>query len=210
MEKVLIVGGNGTTGKLIINNLKNSNDYEPFAMIRKKEQQAQFENEGIATVLADLEKEVSAAVEGMDKVIFAAGSGGGTSDEKTTLVDEKGAKKIVDAAKSAKVKKMVMLSAIKADEAESNPELEHYLKAKEKADEYLRISGLTYTIVRPGTLTNDKGTGKIKIAEKLEGGGKITRKDVAKVLTYVLSDDRAVNKTFEMINGETKIEEAIK
>ncbi|HEA30480.1 MAG TPA: SDR family oxidoreductase [Leeuwenhoekiella sp.] len=209
MDKVLIVGANGTTGKLIVDKVKATTAYEPIAMVRKEEQQAQFKDKGIKTVLADLEKEVTEAVNGMNKVIFAAGSGGKTSDEKTILVDQEGAKKIVDAAKKAGVKKLVMLSSIKADEPESNPDLSNYLKAKEEADQYLRASGLHYTIVRPGTLTNDKATGKIKMAEKLDGKGKITREDVATVLTRVLDDDKAANKTFEMINGETKIEEAI-
>lgn len=210
MEKVLIVGANGTTGKLIVDKVNANNNYEAVAMVRKEEQQTQFKNKGIKTVLADLENDVTEALKGIDKVIFAAGSGGGTSDEKTILIDQEGAKKIVDAAKKADVKKMVILSSIKADEPESNPDMANYLKAKEKADQHLRASGLNYTIVRPGTLTNDKATGKIKMAEKLDEMGKITREDVATVLTRALDDDKVANKTFEMINGETKIEEAIK
>jgi len=210
MEKVLIVGANGTTGKIIVDKINNAQNYEAVAMVRKKEQQAQFQDKGINTVLADLENDVSDAVKGMDKVIFAAGSGGKTSEEKTILVDQEGAKKIVDAAKKANVKKLVMLSSIKADEPESNPELSNYLKAKEEADQYLRASGLKFTIVRPGTLTNDKGTGKINKAEKLDEVGKITREDVAAVLVHVLDENIATDETFEMINGETKIEEAIK
>ncbi|MGB3776458.1 MAG: NAD(P)H-binding protein, partial [Leeuwenhoekiella sp.] len=116
---------------------------------------------------------------------------------------------VVDAAKKANVKKFVMLSSISADEPESNPDLSKYLKAKKEADEHLRNSGLNYTIVRPGTLTNDKATGSIKKAEKLDTLGKITREDVAAVLTYVLDDDKEKDSTFEMINGDTKIEKAI-
>ncbi len=210
MEKVLIVGANGTTGKIIVDKVNAKGNYEAVAMVRKEEQQAQFEDKGVKTVLADLEKDVTKALRGIDKVIFAAGAGGNSSDEKTILVDQEGAKKIVDAAKEANVKKLVMLSSIKADEPESNPDLANYLKAKEKADQYLRASGLNYTIVRPGTLTDDKATGKIKMAEKLDGVGKITREDVATVLTRALDDDKVANQTFEMINGDTKIEEAIK
>ncbi|WP_031427536.1 SDR family oxidoreductase [Flavimarina sp. Hel_I_48] len=209
MEKILIVGANGTTGKIIVDKVNNTENYEAVAMVRKEEQQAQFKDKGIHTVLADLENDVTDAVKGIDKIIFAAGSGGNTSDEKTILVDQEGAKKVVDAAKKANVKKFVMLSSIKADEPESNPDLSKYLKAKEEADEHLRKSGLKYTIVRPGTLTNDQATGKIKKAEKLDGTGKITREDVASVLVQALSDTIAANETFEMINGETKIEDAV-
>lgn len=210
MEKVLIVGANGTTGKMIVDKVNANRDYDAIAMVRKEDEQKQFEDQGIKTVLADLEEDVTEAVKGMDKVIFAAGSGGDTSEEKTILVDQEGAKKIVDAAKKAGVKKLVMLSSIKADEPESNPDMANYLKAKGKADQHLRDSGLNYTIVRPGPLTNDKATGKIKMAEKLDEMGKITREDVATVLTLALDDNKVANKTFEMVNGETKIEEAIK
>jgi uncharacterized protein YbjT (DUF2867 family) len=209
MEKVLIVGANGTTGKIIVDKVNAKGNYEAVAMVRKEEQQAQFETKGVKTVLADLEKDVTEALKGIDKVIFAAGAGGNSSEEKTILVDQEGAKKIVDAAREANVKKLVMLSSIKADEPESNPDLANYLNAKEKADQYLRASGLKYTIVRPGTLTDDKATGKIKMAKKLDEVGKITREDVATVLTRALDDDKVTNKTFEMINGDTKIEEAI-
>ena len=93
----------------------------------------------VKSILADLEQEdFSGAMKGVKKVIFAAGSGGDTGAEKTTEVDEKGAIKIIDAAKKAKVKKFIMLSAMGADEPSSHPKLEHYLKAKAAADKHLR------------------------------------------------------------------------
>ena len=210
MEKILIVGATGSTGKRIIEILNNSQSFEPVAMVRKKEQQEIFDDMEVKSVLADLEQEdFSGVMKGVKKVIFAAGSGGDTGPEKTTEVDEKGAIKIIDAAKKAKVKKFIMLSAMGADEPSSHPKLEHYLKAKAAADEHLRESGLNYTIIRPGRLSDDMGTGKVELAHKLEGAGEIPRDDVAFLLIMSLADPLVQNMTFEAIEGEEPIKSAM-
>ena len=208
-ENILVAGANGTTGKKIVSYLKESQYYNPVAMVRKEEQQEQFKIQNIETVLGDLEKDLSEVVKGIDKVIFAAGSGGHTGPEKTTAVDQEGAKSLIDASKKAGVKKFVMLSSINADDPSSSDKLQHYLEAKKNADEHLKNSGLQYTIVRPGSLTNDAGKREIKAAKKVDYG-EITRDDVAYTLVHVLNDDVAQNAVFEMIEGDTRIEEAIK
>ena len=208
-ENVLVAGANGTTGKQIIAYLKKSQYFNPVAMVRKEEQLAQFKDDGVDTVLGDLEKDLVHVVKNIDKVIFAAGSGGNTPPEKTTLVDQEGAKRLIDVAKAEGVKKFVMLSSINADQPESGGDLAHYLEAKKNADEHLKNSGLQYTIVRPGMLTNDNGTHKIKADNKVERG-KITRDDVAYTLVHVLNDDVAQNAIFEMVEGDERIEDAIK
>ena len=103
-----------------------------------------------------------------------------------------------------------MLSAIHADKPESNEKLQHYLEAKKNADEYLKSSGLNYAIVRPGTLTNDAGTGKIELDIRLDHIGEISRDDVAKTIVTALNDEVAQNATFEILKGDTHIEEAVK
>ncbi|MEH6407966.1 MAG: SDR family oxidoreductase, partial [Leeuwenhoekiella sp.] len=209
-ENILVAGANGTTGRKIINLLKESQYFNPIALVRKEEQQKDFEKNEVETVLGDLEKDLSHVIKGIDKVIFAAGSGGNTSDEKTTLVDQEGAKRLIDVAKIAGVRKFVMLSSINADNPESSEKLQHYLKAKHNADEHLKNSGLNYTIVRPGTLTNNEGTGMIALQEKLNKPGKISREDVAKTIVTALNDNVANGETFEIIEGEMHIEEALK
>ncbi len=205
MENVLVAGANGTTGKKIVNLLKSSQYFEPIAMVRKEEQQEQFKKEDIKTVLGDLEKDLSHTVENIDKVVFAAGSGG----KKVVEVDQEGAKSLIDASKQAHVKKFVMLSSMGADNPEESDELKQYLEAKHNADEYLKSANIMYTIVRPGSLTNDSGTGKIELEHKLNKRGSITRDDVAQTLVRSLHDDAAINRTFEIIEGDTLIAKAM-
>ncbi|WP_339836907.1 SDR family oxidoreductase [uncultured Maribacter sp.] len=205
MENVLVAGANGTTGKKIVNLLKASQYFNPVAMVRKEEQQEQFIKENITTVLGDLEKDLSHTVENIDKVIFAAGSGG----KKVIAVDQEGAKNLMNASKKANIKKFVMLSSMGADNPKASEKLQEYLEAKHNADEYLKSSDLTYSIVRPGSLTNDGGTGKIKLKSKMEEQGSITRDDVAQTLVSSLHDDAAINQTFEIIQGDTLIDKAM-
>ena len=205
MENVLVAGANGTTGKKIVTLLESSQYFTPVAMVRKEEQETQFKNRNIKTVLGDLEKDVSHTVKNIDKVIFAAGSGG----KKVKEVDENGAKKLIKESEKENIKKFVMLSSMGADNPEEAEDLQEYLKAKHNADEYLKSSNLSYSIVRPGSLTDDKGSGKIELERKLNKQGEISREDVAQTLVRVLHDSAEVNETFEIIKGETLIGKAI-
>lgn len=108
MENILVAGANGTTGKKIVNLLKASQYFNPIAMVRKEEQLEQFKVDGVETVLADLTKDLTGAVQNIDKVIFAAGSGG----KNVVEVDQEGAKRLMDVSKMADVKKFVMLSTM--------------------------------------------------------------------------------------------------
>jgi len=204
-QNILVAGANGTTGRIIIDLLQNSNKYRPVAMVRKQAQKDHFAEKNVATVLADLEEDVSHAFNDIDKVIFAAGSGG----KKVVEVDQEGAKRLIDAAKNAGTEKFVMLSSMGADDPSQASELEAYLKAKHNADEYLRESGLNFTIVRPGQLTNNEGTGKIQLDTKLGKNGKISRADVAQTLVDALPSEIKQNQTFEILAGEQPIEEAV-
>lgn len=209
MEKILIAGANGATGQEIVKILKDLPGYEPYAMVRKEEQEATFEMIRVKTVLADLEGDLTQAVKGMDRVIFAAGSGGNTSDQKTTDVDEKGAINLIDSAKAAGVRKLVMLSSMGTEKPDENPDLAHYLRAKKTADDHLKASFLDYTIVRPGRLTNGEKTNKIKAKKQLNEYGEISRKDVAQVLVDSLPAAMVKNKTFEILQGDQAISLAL-
>ena len=141
----------------------------------------------------------------IDKVIFAAGSGG----KKVVEIDQEGAKKMIDASQNNTVKKFVMLSSIGADQPEKASDLKDYLRAKHHADEYLKQSKVPYAIVRPGALTNDGGNQKIEIGTSLNKSGSISREDVAQVLTRMLHDDAAQNTSFEILSGDMLIGKAL-
>ncbi|BAO54144.1 SDR family oxidoreductase [Nonlabens marinus] len=205
MENVLVAGATGTTGKMIVDLLKESQYFEPVAMVRTEDQKAQFESRNIKTVLADLEEDVTSAFNNIDKVVFAAGSGG----KKVVEVDQNGAKKMIDAASNNNVNKFVMLSSRGADAPDKADDLKDYLWAKHNADEHLKKSQLNYTIVRPGALNNEKATDHIIITKKLEQDGEVSRADVAQVLTRVLHDDTANKTIFEMLQGDTLIGKAL-
>lgn len=204
--KILVAGAHGTTGKQIIEILARDDQHESVAMIRKEEQAQVMKQLGADhTVLADLTDDLSGVAEGVDAVIFAAGSKGKNLEG----VDRKGAEKLIDEAKSAGVKHFVMLSAYGTDNPQG--ELKEYLAAKAEADDYLRNSGLAYTIVRPGYLGNTAPTGKVSIASHFDSPGTdaIPRADVADVLVKALEVENVKGKTFELLKGDTHIVEAM-
>lgn len=208
-ENVLVIGANGTTGQLICNHLKESTHYTPIAMIRKDSQKEKFESKGISTVMGDLEEDFENVFENIDRVIFAAGSGGSTGKEKTIAVDQEGAKKSIDFAKKYNIKKYIMLSSMGAAQPDSDSKIYEYLKAKHHADEYLKSIGISYSIVRPGALKDHDGTGKIKADKSLNNSGEISRENVALTLIETLDSDVAANAAFEILDGDQSIKEAV-
>lgn len=208
--KVLIAGANGQTGRLIVEELTNHPKHEAYAMIRHSEQEEKLKSLGAKeTLVADLEGDLSRVLEGMDAVIFAAGSGSKTGPDKTIAVDQEGAKRLIDAAKEKGIQHFILLSSMGADHPKGP--LEHYLKAKAEADRYLIDSGLNYTIVRPGSLSQEKATEHVELKKKIENrkDRQITRADVAKVLVASLDTEQTKNKVFEMLSGDTPIKEAL-
>jgi uncharacterized protein YbjT (DUF2867 family) len=205
-KNVLVAGANGTTGRQIIVLLKNSSNYQPIAMVRKEDQVDYFQQQDVSTVLADLEDDLSQAVKDTHKVIFAAGSKG----KNLIDVDQEGAKKLIDAAQEAGVEKFVMLSSMGADNPTISDELEDYLRAKQSADDHLRVSQLDYSIIRPGLLTNNDGSGQIELGQHLNRFDEIPRADVAKTLVAALDKDILPQQIVEILSGDVAIEEAVK
>jgi uncharacterized protein YbjT (DUF2867 family) len=207
--KVLVAGANGHTGRHIIEQLAEGG-HQGFAMIRDPEQAGTLTSLGAADiVIADLEKNLSEAVKGMDAIIFAAGSGSKTGPEKTIAVDQEGAKRLIDAGKEERIKQFVMLSSVGADQPRGP--IQQYLEAKHEADEHLKSSGIPYTIIRPGSLSFDEPTGKIELSSHFEStkGRSIPRKDVAHTIVASLNHEKTLNKTFEILSGDVEIEKAV-
>jgi uncharacterized protein YbjT (DUF2867 family) len=202
---VLVAGAHGKVGQHVVDVLDRS-DHDVTAMVRNESYVADMADFDVETVVADLTEDVSHAIRGHDAIIFAAGSSG----EDVEGVDRDGAIRMVEAAEEYSVERFVMLSAMNADDPEASPDdLREYLIAKQAADDRLKSSDLTYTIVRPTVLTDDPATGKIRAAEKLDRG-EITRADVARTLVAALDTDETHDKTFEIVAGDEPIETALK
>ena len=211
--KVLVVGANGQIGQKIIKQIQDSEEHSVVAMVRKNEQKEQLEKEGIEAVLANLEDSVDnlvKALSGADAVIFTAGSGGSTGADKTLLIDLDGAIKMMEASEQAGVDRFLIISALGADKRENwSEEIKSYYVAKYYADKALEKSNLNYTIIRPGALVNEQGTGNVWAGTEFEYG-KIPREDVARVAVTSLTAEQTYRKAFNLISGDTRIEEVIK
>src|SRR5699024_3739469 len=188
-----VVGANGQIGKHLVQMIQKTEDLEARAMIRDENQADYFKELGAETAVVDLEDDIPAiakAVEGTDAIVFTAGSGPHTGKDKTIMIDLDGAVKTVEAAKEAGVKRFVMISSFdttrEAIQA-AGPSFAPYVIAKHFADEWLRDTDLDYTIIHPGILTNDAGTGKVEAAPKVERG-EVPREDVASVIQAVLEN----------------------
>ncbi|MFC0523718.1 SDR family oxidoreductase [Pontibacillus salicampi] len=204
---VLVIGANGQVGKHIVDKLQE-NDHTPVAMVRDPDQVPYFEERGVKTVLGDLEQDFRHAFYHIDGVIFAAGSGPHTGADKTILIDQEAAIRSMELAQEFGVKRFVMLSTIAADRPEIGPQaLKHYLYAKGRADQYLRSTNLSYTIVRPGGLIDEEGTGKVYAAEHISSMDTIPREDVASAIVHALTADHLVGKSFDVISGDQPIEQ---
>ena len=208
---ILVAGGHGQVALRLLKLLAHQG-HTARGLIRKREQAADLEAVGAVPVLGDLEREASlhTHVKGADAVVFAAGAGPGSGPARKKTVDLGGAVKLVDAAKEAGVRRYVMVSSIGADRPGSSGEsMRPYLEAKAEADGYLQASGLDYTIVRPGSLRDDPGTGRVRVSTDLGGRGPVPRDDVAAVLAAVLAADATIGVTFELFAGDTPIAEAL-
>ena len=206
MVRVLVAGAHGEVGQHITA-LLNESEHEVRAMVRKEAYVSELEPISTEVVVADLTESVSHAVKGCDAIIFAAGSSGNNVEG----VDRDGAIKLMEEAERQGVKRFVMLSSVGADDPERGPEaLRPYLKAKQEADERLQKSNLDYTIIRPGRLTDDAATNRIKAAKHFDESGSITREDVAKTLVAALEHPNTFGQTFEILEGDLPIEEVLK
>jgi uncharacterized protein YbjT (DUF2867 family) len=208
---ILVAGGHGRIALRLLK-LLAARGHTARGLIRDPAQAADLTAVGATPVIGDLENDESLAAyaKGSDAVVFAAGAGPGSGTARKRTVDLGGAVKLADAAVGLGIRRYVMVSSIGAqDPAAGTESMRPYLEAKAEADAYVVHSGLDYTIVRPGGLTDEPGTGRVKVSAELGNRGPIPRDDVAAVLLAVLESPATIGTTFELFTGDTPIAEAL-
>jgi uncharacterized protein YbjT (DUF2867 family) len=209
---VVIAGGHGGIALRLTRLLSERGD-RARGLIRNPDHAGDVEAAGGEPVICDMEAEddLSTFVADSDAIVFAAGAGPGSGPERKRTVDYGAAVKLIDAAHKAGITRYLIVSSIGAHDPSSGGEqMGAYLQAKHDADEALSDSGLAYTIVRPGSLTDDPGTGRVTVTDDMSVRGPVPRDDVAAVLAAALADNSTAGKTFVLVSGETPIDEALR
>jgi uncharacterized protein YbjT (DUF2867 family) len=207
---VIIAGGHGRIG-MLLGRLLTDDGHEVCGIIRNPEQAPDLEEIGVIPIVFDLENDsgLAEAIGGADAVVFAAGAGPGSGAERKETMDRDGAVKLIDACQQNKIARYVMVSAMGAKPGvEGDDAFQVYLRAKFEADEALRASGLDWTVIRPGGLTDAPGRGRVEIGPELQRGS-ICREDVADTIAIVLAAPNTTGKTLDLIEGETAIDKAV-
>ncbi len=204
---VVVAGGHGKIGIRLLRLLADRG-HRARGLIRNPDHAPDLEAAGAEAVICDMEAldDISEFCRGADAVVFAAGAGPGSGAERKRTVDYGGAVKLMEAG----ISRYVMVSAISADRPDEwSDEMRPYYEARADADRRLLDSGLDHTIVRPGGLTDDPGTGRVTVGTGIERGS-VPRDDVAAVLLAALETPSTIGKVFELVSGDTPVEEAVR
>src|SRR5690349_13137807 len=204
--RVVIAGGHGQIA-LRLTKLLSGDGHEVVGLVRNPDHEADIAAAGGQAAVLDLEQADASAVAkvlaGADVAVFSAGAGPGSGNARKDTVDRGAAVLFADAAEQAGVRRHLQVSSMGADRADSltdNETFTIYLKAKWAAEQDLRSRDLDWTILRPGSLTNDPGTGKVYLADKT-GNGRVSRDDVALVLAGLCDTPASIGRTLELIAG---------
>jgi uncharacterized protein YbjT (DUF2867 family) len=209
---VVIAGGHGQIARRLARLLVNRGD-RVRGLIRNPEHADDLRADGAEPVVCDLERASTAAlaeaIGGADAVVFAAGAGPGSGAERKLTVDRDGAIKLLDGAVSAGVTRYVIVSSVGAESPPDGDDVfSVYLRAKAQADAALTASDRAWTVVRPGSLSDEPGTGRARLTTEAVRG-EVSRADVAATLAEVLHEPRSVRLTFYVIGGDEPIGQAL-
>ncbi len=214
MSRIAIVGGHGKIALLLIEQLR-SRSHEVVALVRNPAHVADVEERGATARMLDIESAdadaFAAAFEGCHAVVFAAGGGPDGNIGRKRSVDLEGSLKSIEGARIAGISRFVQVSAIGVDlplPEDTDAVWRAYVEAKRDADVALRESGLDWTIVRPGALTDDEPRGTVRLAESV-ARGEVPRADVAAVLAESLDTGHGIGRQWDLVSGDTPVPEAV-
>jgi uncharacterized protein YbjT (DUF2867 family) len=212
--RVVIAGGHGQIA-LRLTRLLAGGGHEAVGLVRNPDHVADIEAVGGRGIVLDLEHAdvpaVAAELAGADAAVFAAGAGPGSGAARKDTVDRAAAELFAKAAEDAGVRRHLQVSAMgldRADDPGTEPVFAAYLTAKRAAEDDLRGRDLDWTIVRPGRLTDEPGTGQVRLADSVRRGS-VSRDDVAAVLVALLTAPGSVGRRLELVGGDTPIADAI-
>lgn len=212
--RIVIAGGHGKIAMRLERLLTMRGD-DVTGIIRNPDQAADLAEQGATALVLDLENTDAETLAGelteTDAVVFAAGAGPGSGAARKDTVDRAAAELLADAARMAGVRRYLLISSMGAG-AEPPPGTDEvfaaYLRAKTASEEAVRESGLDWTILRPGRLTDEPGTGTVRLEPSVPRGG-IPRDDVAAVLVALLDEPGTIGKTLELVGGDVPVDEAV-
>ncbi|NOJ61765.1 NAD(P)-binding oxidoreductase [Arthrobacter sp. 260] len=217
--RTVIAGAHGKIARELTRQLVQQG-HEVVGLVRNPEHTTDIENDGGTPVVIDLEsstpEEVAQVLTGADAVVFAAGAGPGSSAERKDTVDRGASVLLADAAEIAGVKRFVQVSSMGADSVRDGQRPDGlddifyaYLQAKLAAEEDLAArASFSWTIVRPGGLTDDPATGRVRLSSKT-GQGSVPRADVAAVIAALLDSRLGDRQVLELISGQETIADAL-
>ncbi len=215
--QISIVGGHGQIARLLTREL-TERGHHVQGLVRSSDQFDDLRQDGAEPALCDLETaneaDIDDVLDGTDVVVFAAGAGPDSGPERKKSLDRDGAIKSIESALRVGADRFVIISSMGADDPPDDDEgFSIYLRAKHDADEAVRAashgSDLSYTIVRPGKLTDDEATGSVQLAERTERA-EIPRADVAAVLAELIDSGSGDGATFEVVSGSTPVSDAVR
>jgi uncharacterized protein YbjT (DUF2867 family) len=203
----LVIGANGRTGALIVAALLASG-HKVIGSVRHHEHVEALHKIGATGAIIDLitatTDELRGLMEGVDAVVYAAGSSWGSSCEVMSEIDGRAIGRAADAAAFAGVTRFVLISAHRADEDFSDDTVLHLLRAKRAADAHVRGTMLQWTIIRPDALTDGPATGHVTAGPRVPHGS-LARADLAALVQVALDHDLAVRRQFEIVGGNDSL-----
>jgi uncharacterized protein YbjT (DUF2867 family) len=212
---VVIAGGHGKIGLRLAALLAGRGDVVT-GVVRNPDHRGDLEEAGASTAVVDLESatvdELAAHLAGADAVVFSAGAGPGSGVARKDTVDRAAAVLLADAARQAGVRRYLLVSSTGVDDppAPGTDEVwAAYLRAKKAAEHAIRDSDLDWTILRPGALTDDPGTGRVLLAPPPVGRAEVTRDDTAAVLVALLDAPGSAGRVLELRSGADDLLDAV-
>ena len=203
--KIAVIGAAGGVGLQVVRQAVAAGR-QVVGLVRKPEQLELLRGQGAEGVLGDLLGDWQQVLPGAEAVVWAAGAGGQGSYE---AIDKDALMAVTDTLVQQGPRRLVVVSSLGVSRPDTMPPfLAAVLRLKAQSDAYVQRSGLDWTIVRPGGLTDGPATGQIDLAEEL-GGGRISREDVAAIVVACLAQPATIHQTFEVVAGQQPIEAAL-